>query len=156
MELVTYPDERLRHRCKRVTAKDRKSLAKLAREMYPFMLEHDGAGLAAPQVGVSAKFFVIKEGLLPFKHRAAVNPRWLPTASSKEYSAEEGCLSFPGLFLEVRRYTQIQVEYEDWRGRMYQSVLEGFAAQVFQHEVDHLNGKLMTDHFTKLILSERV
>jgi len=155
MELVLYPDERLRQNCTNVVKKERKELAHLAAQMYPFMLEKDGAGLAAIQIGIPKRFFVIKKGLLPFGHTVVINPK-IKDIFGQSYLTSEGCLSFPGLLLEVERFSTIFVEYEDWRGRLYSSGLNDFSAQVFQHEVDHLNGKVMTDHFTKLILSERV
>jgi len=157
MELVLYPDQRLRQKCKKVTKTDRtRDMFDFAKKMYPFMLEHDGAAIAAPQVGLNKRFFVVKEGILPLKHRIAINPTWWVIEDGKEYLLEEGCLSFPGLLLQVRRFSKIYVQYEDWRGRMYESGLNGFAAQVFQHETDHLNGKLMTDRFAKFILNEKV
>ena len=150
MEIVLYPDERLRKQCTKMARGQLKILRSATKNMYDFMLEHDGAGLAAPQVGISKQFFMIKRGLLPFGHTVAINPTWKPDGA-EQVIVEEGCLSFPNLLLEVPRYSKILASYGDWRGRMYSVSLQGFAAQVFQHECDHLQGKLFVDKLSKFV-----
>jgi peptide deformylase len=112
--------------------------------MYKTMGKADGAGLAAPQVGIPQSFFVIEAGLM--EHNFIINPTWEPAEDSKSYMATEGCLSFPGLFIEVERFDKIDVQYQYVDGKLYSATLDGFAAHVFQHESDHLVGTLMIDH----------
>lgn len=143
MKLVTYPAKGLREKTAPVTHFD-DSLALAASQMRRLMAEENGAGLAAPQVGIPQAFFVASPGLMP--HEVVINPTWVQAPDSSQYMAEEGCLSFPGLFLRIKRFDKIDVQYQDIGGKMHSERLEGFAAHVFQHESDHLVGTLMIDH----------
>lgn len=124
------------------------SLADLADEMIETM--HDpkapGIGIAAPQVGVNARIFIVTLGAGQ-KHEkdfAMVNPVVLN--QSEEVSvAEEGCLSLPGQFGNVLRPKEVEVEYQDLKGNKLSKKLEGLDARVFLHELDHLNGVLFID-----------
>jgi peptide deformylase len=113
-------------------------------DMRKVMRVNQGAGLAAPQVGKSLALFVVEDELLP--HNAICNPKWQPKEGNEVQRLNEGCLSFPGVFLEIPRYTEITVEYQDMSGKIHEMELSGFAAHVFQHEAEHLDGVLMIDH----------
>jgi len=146
MRIKTFPDEALKTPTEKVGAFD-PSLRDKAIRMYKLMVGEKGAGLAAPQVGIGLAFFVVEKTLMP--HIIIANPSWKPAEDAKTYMAEEGCLSFPGLWVEIPRYDKIDVEYQCVDGKMHKSTLDGFAAHVFQHEEEHTRGILMTDHLSK-------
>lgn len=107
-----------------------------------------GFGLAAPQVGVAERVFVMGSGE---DFVAFFNPRILN--SSKETSmVAEGCLSFPMLALKVERPSQVEVEYQDFNGVTRTGIFSGLSAHCFQHELDHLNGVCYTDRAKPMAL----
>lgn len=116
----------------------------IIREMYKAMYAFDGAGLAAPQVGIDEQIFVVDEGQGPF---AVLNPEIL-SASGKETVMEEGCLSLPAIRIHVKRPEVIRVRYLDENGKTIERELSGTLAKVFQHEIDHLNGRMIVDFAT--------
>lgn len=105
-------------------------------EMIGIMLEGGGIGLAAPQVGVIQRVFVMLTRNGPI---ACFNPE-VVSASSETSRDYEGCLSFPDLFLLVDRAVKIQVKYQDVNAAVVTAELEGIEARCFLHELDHLNG----------------
>lgn len=123
-------------------------LEELAKEMIETM--HDpkapGIGIAAPQVGVDARVFIVTLGVEKKKDRDVimVNP-FLLQESSDVAVAEEGCLSLPGMYGNVLRPVEIEVEYQDLKGEKHNLVLRDLDARVFLHELDHLNGVLFID-----------
>jgi peptide deformylase len=143
LKILTYPDERLTQPTKKVEVIDF-TLRDKAIRMIKTMIANQGAGLAAPQVGIPQSFFVVQQGLMD--HQIIINPQWTKSEDSVAYMAEEGCLSFPGLFIEVERFDKIDVQYQYVDGKLYTVTLDGFAAHVFQHESDHLLGVVMIDH----------
>jgi peptide deformylase len=143
LRIVTYPNKSLTKASRAVTSFDAR-LRDLSFDMLKAMKANDGAGLAAPQIGKSIALFVVASGLLP--HDAVCNPKWTPREGNEKVRLNEGCLSFPGVFLDIPRYTEILVEYQDIRGKIHEMELTGFAAHVFQHESEHLDGVLMIDH----------
>lgn len=123
-------------------------LESLAFEMIETM--HDpkapGIGIAAPQVGVNARMFIVTLGAGTKKEKdfVMVNPVLL--SQSEELGiAEEGCLSLPGQYGNVLRPVEIKVQYMDLKGKTFERTLEGLDARVFLHELDHLNGVLFID-----------
>lgn len=154
MQLVIYPDKRLRAHNRPLFRNDiGRELKRKAEEMLKIAKEHDGAAIAAPQVGINQRFFVVVD-LKQLPHDIIINPNWGPAHDSETYMANEGCLSFPGLFIEKERFDRINVCYKCIRGKIWSMELSGFAAHVFQHETDHLDGELMIDHFTKAFRKE--
>lgn len=112
--------------------------AELARFMIEFMHKNKGIGLAAPQIGLSYRVFVMgEEGFA----RPYFNPVILES-SDRSIKYEEGCLSFPGLYINIVRPEEIVVEYENEYGDVKHERLSGIHARCFQHELDHLNGKV--------------
>lgn len=149
MKIVLYPDPRLRtHNRPLFKNEFGRELKRKAAEMITLMEENDGVGLAAPQVGINQRFFVAQHGLLP--HNVIVNPHWEPDPLASSYEAAEGCLSFPGVEIQCQRFDKILVRYQCARGTIWSTSISGFAAHVFQHEADHLNGKLFIDKFSKV------
>jgi peptide deformylase len=107
----------------------------LVKQMTKIMFENNGIGLAAPQVGVLKRLFIMgnRDKLV-----VCVNPTLI--SGGESYRDLEGCLSFPNLWLHVSRYKQIQVRYQDIQGNIVENTLEGLMARVYQHESDHLDG----------------
>jgi len=132
------------------------NLQELIQNMYETMQNADGVGLAAPQVGLSIRLFVIDLDTLKedfpeyegFLH-AFINPVILEKSEETEM-IEEGCLSVPGIHESVRRPKSIHVKYIDENLQHHDEWIDGFAARVFQHEYDHLEGKLFVDHLSSL------
>jgi len=113
----------------------------LVLDMIETMNTYKGVGLAAPQVGVLKRIIVIK---IDDKDIPLINP--LITGKSKETDLlEEGCLSLPGRSLEIKRFTGVDVKALDIDGNELNIKLEGLVARIFQHELDHLDGKLILD-----------
>ncbi len=108
----------------------------LVAPMLELMERKQGAGLAAPQVGLGLRFFVSQiQG-----HRAVVNPSYEPAPRAGRTSRLEGCLTWPGRNTYVSRFDRIYVEWQDLEGRPQAGELEGIDARIFQHETDHVNG----------------
>jgi len=118
----------------------------LVKEMMSIMLINKGIGLAAPQVGINAAMFIMGNESSSY---ACFNPRVLSVSSDKSVG-NEGCLSYPGLYLNVKRPASILAEYEDAKGETHQRELSGMMARVFLHEFDHLNGICYVDRVSRL------
>ena len=125
----------------------------LEQEMIKFMLMNNGIGLAANQVGLTKRVFVIGSRSIPeFPAPFAIfNPRIL--SASKETSVfQEGCLSYPGLYLSIKRPAKITAEYQDSDANTHTVEMDGYVARCFQHELDHLNGVCFVDIVSPLKL----
>jgi len=110
--------------------------------MFETMRLGHGVGLAAPQVGISKRLFVIQvDGDKP---RVFANPEIVETSLDRS-SYEEGCLSIPGVYADLERPGSIRIQAWNERGRPFSLDADGFLARVIQHELDHLNGVLFTD-----------
>jgi peptide deformylase len=121
-------------------------IQKLIIDMIPTMYAKDGVGLAAPQVGESIQLCVIAKNYTPDQKKdlVLINPKWQKTSVFREWD-EEGCLSVPETYGQVRRYKKIKVEALDETGKKINFVAENFFARIIQHEVDHLNGILFIE-----------
>ena len=144
--VLTVPNPVLREICTPVESFDQR-LSELASDMLESMYEAKGRGLAAPQIGVKDRIFVMdctwKEGdLTPM---VFVNPKIL-SQSEETSTYEEGCLSIPGQTTFVRRPAEVAVQWQTLAGDARQDQFGGFAATCIQHELDHLNGVLCTDY----------
>jgi peptide deformylase len=125
----------------------------LERAMCDFMIENRGVGLAANQIGLSKRVFVIGSNNIegfpaPF---ACFNPRILEV-SQEQVNYKEGCLSYPNLWLDVKRPAVIKVEYQDSLGNTHEAAMSGLIARCFQHELDHLNGVCFVDKVSNIKL----
>ena len=150
-----YGDPVLRRKARPV--EDFSGIKRLAEDMLETMFEAKGVGLAAPQIGLSQRLFVAVEyadepegeeerPLRELVRRVYVVANPVITYREGLVEGTEGCLSLPGLYSEeVPRAERIRVEYQDEEGRGRVLELEGYMARVFQHEIDHLLGVLMTD-----------
>jgi peptide deformylase len=141
--IIIAPDDRLTTVCEPVTAFD-SNLHTLVEDLFATMYKSGGVGLAAPQVGVLQRVFVVDFhfGKKPHNPMSFVNPELLVMTGSAE--DEEGCLSLPGLFLNVRRATYVYCSAYDLDGRKIWLQLLEMEARVWQHEMDHLEGILFT------------
>jgi peptide deformylase len=110
-------------------------------EMMRIMRKAHGIGLAAPQVGLSQRLIVIAPP--DYKPTALINPKIIKAEG--EQIGQEGCLSIPGLYGDVKRFEYVEVEAMDRKGRELIFELDGLAARVVQHEIDHLDGILFID-----------
>jgi peptide deformylase len=111
----------------------------LAQQMRSFMIQKNGIGLAAPQIGISSRVFVMEtQGW----QRACFNPE-ITNASENMIEFDEGCLSFPGEHCIIIRPDWIDVRYQDWEGNWHSERFSGILARCFQHELDHLDGITM-------------
>lgn len=106
--------------------------------MRVYLIHCHGVGLAAPQVGISKCFFLFRETPDGFI-KLAINPGYLRIGADQR-SSPEGCLTYPGRSIHVVRWQAIQAHWLDQQGKIQHTTLTGFAARIFQHEYDHLNG----------------
>jgi peptide deformylase len=135
-----YGDAVLRMRANEVEAFD-EELASLAERMIGLMHDADGVGLAATQVGILRRLFVFSDGE---EDRAIVNPVLTQVGAGQEIESE-GCLSLGSVRVPVERSTAVTLEGKDTAGGAVRLELEGLPARVVQHELDHLDGKLIID-----------
>jgi peptide deformylase len=147
LQILEYPDPRLRTRAKPVEVFNA-ALAKQVEDMFDTMYAAPGIGLAATQVDFHKRLIVmdVSEG----KNQPLVfcNPEILTREG--EGITEEGCLSVPGIFDEVKRAATIRARAQDATGKVFEIDLEGLAAVCLQHEMDHLEGKLFVDYLSDL------
>lgn len=119
-------------------------LERLAEVMFAVMEREEGVGLAAPQVGSLTRMMVWRDPEDEAERHVYINPRIL--AQSEACCTEsEGCLSVPGTTLEVTRAEEVDVEAQDLSGAMFEVHLTGLLARIVQHEIDHLDGRLILD-----------
>lgn len=143
LRVIYYPDPRLKKKSVPITVFD-DALKKTVARMFELMREHEGVGLAAPQVGLNVRLFVVNATGEPADDKVYVNPK-LSEADGDEES-EEGCLSLPDIKVAVRRPTDhVLMKAQDLDGKPFEEIGEGFITRVWQHENDHLNGVLITD-----------
>ena len=157
LPIVTYPKKILKQRSEeilRVTPE----IKNLVPQMIETMYANEGIGLAAPQIGISKRIIILETSDNP---RATVkeekkgsplaflNPTILKK-SGKPVTEEEGCLSLPGIFVRVKRSEKITLECQTPEGRTVKIEAGGLIARIFQHEIDHLNGKLIIDYLSPL------
>ena len=145
LQIIHFPDPRLRKPSADVTAFDQ-SLKALADRMLQLMREAKGVGLAAPQVGLNQRLFVANHSGDPQDDRVYVNP--VLTLLDGESIAEEGCLSLPDIHIDVIRADKVKLDAHDLDGQPVSLEREGFEARVWQHEVDHLLGVMLTDRMS--------
>ena len=146
-----YGDPVLRRRANPVDAVTAE-IRRLAGDMVDTMYDEVGIGLAAPQVGVSVRLMVVgdEEGR---GAQVLVNPAI--TAQGGTVTAEEGCLSLPGIFAQVTRSEWVTLQAQDLEGRPVAITARGLRARVFQHEIDHLDGVLFIDRLEP-VLRDRI
>jgi peptide deformylase len=145
VEIRLYPDPVLRETSRPVERFDDR-LAALAREMTRAMIENGGLGLAGPQVGVLERIIIVLPDGEEGHETVLVNPEFVSTEGWQD--SEEGCLSFPGIYVKVGRFARVRVRHRDVRGQEAEFEAEGLLARAVQHEMDHLDGRLLVDRMT--------
>ena len=145
LTIVRYPDPVLRTPCEPVSSFG-PDLAALADRMIELMREVNGVGLAAPQLGVPIRMFVSNVTGEPGNDIVCVNPQFSELTGGVEN--EEGCLSLPGVTVTLRRATRAVICARTPTGESFQKTGEDLAARVWQHESDHLDGRLIIDNMS--------
>lgn len=159
MEILVFPNKKLRELsvdCDLSSDVEKKNLSGLIAEMQKTLYDANGIGLAAPQVGVSKRLFIIDVdqkvekddndeviSRTTGKLHVLINPEIVEKEGEVVY--EEGCLSVPGVYEEVKRYKKIVIEFYDINFEKKKLVAEGIMSVAIQHENDHLDGKLFID-----------
>ncbi len=145
MKIVDYPHPALRTKCRPVMTID-KDVQLAAGQMLELMYKHEGLGLAAPQVALDYQMIVINfagDPELKDKEVVAINPTVIE--SKGVFKDREGCLSFPGLYQDIRRAKTVTVQYYTLAGEMKQMTCSDLPSRIWQHEIDHVNGVLFID-----------
>jgi len=147
LKVLTYGDPLLRKEAEKVHKVSAK-IQKLISDMFDTMYAQEGVGLAAPQVGVLKRIFVLDCSTpeAPLPQMVMINPTIVKKSGA--ICSKEGCLSFPGVYTEVKRYDTITVRYMDAKGNRQELTVEGggLLCRAIQHELDHLDGVLFVDH----------
>ena len=144
LKITEYPQSVLLRRGEAVTKFD-EELAQLAADMYETMYAAGGVGLAAQQVGLALRFFVMDCDGVKLE---AANPEILSTEG--EQTGEEGCLSVGVIRAVLKRPAQVTLRAQDLRGEWFERTADGYAARCFLHETDHCNGTLFISHLPPL------
>ncbi|MGL4631820.1 MAG: peptide deformylase [Leadbetterella sp.] len=160
--IVAYGSQILRKVCEDIK-KDQMDVKKLSQDMFDTMYGASGVGLAAPQIGLNLRIFIVDgeplnnssddekevdDSLVGFK-KTFINPRIIEESGEK-WGFEEGCLSIPGVRGLVMRHSTLKITYFDIDWQEHTEVYSGLAARIIQHEYDHLEGVLFTDHLAPL------
>lgn len=141
-EITRFPSLVLGQKAKPVEKIDG-SIRALADKMTDIMVQLKGVGLAGPQAGVPLRIFVASPDGTKENAKVYINP--VITPSGKLEAAEEGCLSLPGIYGNIRRYSKCSIKAQGLDGREFSEEAEGLLARIFQHECDHLDGTLVAD-----------
>jgi len=140
LEIKKYPDSILRKKCQEV-GEITSEIKRLAQDLAETMVKRDGVGLAAQQVGELKRIIAVQTEESPV---VFINPKIIKKSKETEVM-EEGCLSFPNLYLKIKRPREVEIEALSIDGEKKQIKAEGLLARVLQHEIDHLDGKLFID-----------
>lgn len=140
LQILTNDDKLLKKKSKRVDKID-DTIRTLAASLVDTMVANNGAGLAAPQCGILKRIIVVDT---PSGPKVLINPEIIFFSEEKEID-DEGCLSIPEIFIKKSRYSKITIKYRNLSGHPNLETHNGLIARVIQHEIDHLDGILMTD-----------
>jgi len=155
LPIIAYGDSVLRKKGTEIT-KDYPELNNLIENMFETMYGAHGVGLAAPQIGLSIRLFVVdatsfaedEPALKDFK-KAFINAKIIEESGSK-WSFNEGCLSIPDIREDIDRHESLTISYYDENWKHYEETYKGLAARIIQHEYDHIEGKLFVDKLSPL------
>ncbi|MDG1248398.1 MAG: peptide deformylase [SAR86 cluster bacterium] len=149
LKVLKFPNPRLRKIAEKVTKFD-KSLKKLAHDMLELMYDENGIGLAATQVDKHIRLIVIDVSDERNAPQYFVNPTFEILNTDLMYAFEEGCLSVPGFNEEITRPSNIILKWQDLDGVAHKEEPSGLLTVCIQHEIDHLDGKLMVDYISPI------
>lgn len=148
LSIVQYPAPVLAETAQPI-AEVTETIRTLAADMAETMYDAPGVGLAAPQIGESIRLVTIDVSEEKNQLITMINPKIIATGSEKDLG-EEGCLSLPGIYEKVTRFTEVTVRYQDLNGDTIDLEADGLLAVCIQHELDHLDGKVFVDHLSQL------
>ncbi len=143
LAIIYYPDPRLREVCEPVEDPTAPAVRAMVERMFELMFASRGVGLAAPQVGVTVRLFVASPTVDEQDKRIYINPQIISTEGRQD--GEEGCLSLPGVTCKIKRAASAAIRASGLDGKVFEETGEFLAARIFQHEIDHLNGRLLLD-----------
>ena len=149
LTILHYPDQRLHLKAAPVASFDRE-IKQLVKDMAETMYDSNGIGLAASQLNVQKRLFIMdlaKEGQNP-QLKVFINPQILEKSGSE--ASDEGCLSVPGVYEKITRAEKITLKYQDVNGEEHLLSCDGLMAICIQHEIDHLDGKVFVDYLSPL------
>ena len=149
LNILIFPDPRLRKVAEPIVKFD-KSLEKLTEDMLDTMYEANGIGLAATQVDVHKRVIVMDISDDKTDPRIFINPEYDIKDDKSLFTFSEGCLSVPGYNEEITRPDNIHLKWQDIEGNFHEEEPEGILTVCIQHEIDHLEGKLMVDYMSSL------
>jgi peptide deformylase len=150
MNIIKFPNQILRERISEFDFNNPSvDPVQLEKDMIKTMLAHDGIGLAANQVGIPARMFVIGHRDYPESAQAFFNPIVVATVDVVE-DMEEGCLSFPGIYVNIKRPKKILARWQNSQGEWQESEFDGYNCKCFLHELDHLEGIVFQDRVSTL------
>ncbi len=141
-KMARWPTPVLIEKAKPIEEIDDNILA-LAEKMKDIMVEHKGVGLAGPQAGVGLRIFVASPDGTKQNAKVYINP--VITPSGNLVGNEEGCLSLPGVWGTIKRYSKCSIKAQGLDGKEFSEQAEGLLARIFQHECDHLDGTVVAD-----------
>ena len=151
LEIKKFNEPVLRKKCKEVE-EITPDIKELVLNMTETMKKKQGVGLSAPQVGISKKIIIVLSNLENSEVLRLINPKIIKKSNETEIE-EEGCLSFPAIYLKIRRAKEVEVEGLDIDGKKIKIKAKGILARIFQHEIDHLDGILF---FNRLNFFEKI
>lgn len=140
MKIKILGDKVLNQKAKRVSSVD-DTIRNLCIVMIDTMLNNNGVGLSANQIGILKRIIVVLDDSIA---KVMINPE-IVKYSEEICDMKEGCLSIPDTFLDIQRPETIKIKYRDMKGKPHFETYSGFTSRIIQHEIDHLNGILMTD-----------
>lgn len=146
--LLLHPDPILREKTQPIEHFDN-DLRALATDLERLMQEHEGVGMAAPQIGESVRVFIANSNEEGEDTKVFVNPEIVEAGGPLEWK-DEGCLSLPGIQGSIRRPTKVRIKAFDVTGTPFEASSEGLLARIWQHEYDHLDGILILDRMRPL------
>ncbi len=160
LDLVLYPDKRLKMRCDEILHFNQE-LERQCQDMFDSMSFHKGIGLAASQVGIMKRMFTMD--ITEFNGATCMmDQKYCFVNPEIEYLIEdlsqydEGCLSFPNQNALISRCAKIKIKYRDVHGNFRENIADGIAATCIQHEFDHLNGIVISDRVDSIIAKNRI
>lgn len=146
-KIIYLPDARLRQPSTEISCFDER-LQLLIDDMFETMYQAQGVGLAAPQIGINLRLSVVDVSGDGSQQLVLVNPEIIHAEGLAPY--QEGCLSVPGAYEQVMRAERVTMRAQDRHGAYYEMSADGLLGECFQHEIDHLNGKLFVDLLSPL------
>ena len=149
LKILIFPDPKLRKVAKKIDKFD-KSLEMLSKNMLNTMYEAEGIGLAATQIDIHIRLVVMDLSEERNEPRIFINPEYKILNEESLASFEEGCLSVPGFSEEIIRPDKIELKWQDLSGELHQDTPDGLLTICIQHEIDHLEGKLMVDYISPI------